>query len=75
GNTILYRSTPLAQQTSETPLPPTELRDPFATEREAVCELTRLFMLADLYQPSTKDKIFIYGRTIMDRFEKKQEEA
>ena len=75
GNSILYRATPLTAETKETPLPPKELRDPFATEREAVCELVQIFMVGDPYQPGAQAKILKHCRTITGRFEKDQEES
>lgn len=75
GNIILYRATKLGKGTIETPLPPKELRDSYATEKEALCELVQLFMVGNPYQPGAQAKILKHCRTISDRFEKDQEES
>lgn len=72
-NTILYRATSKTQQTRETPVPEKESRDPFETERAALCDLVRLFMISNPYQPGTQKKILKNCRTILARFEKQED--
>lgn len=74
GNALLYRASKQALQTQDAPLLPREPCDPFKTQRAAVCELVRLFMLGDLYQSGTKNKIRKECQTITDWLKEDQEE-
>ena len=69
ANTILYRLAASARERKDAPLPPRPLRDPFATEREAAAELTRLIMCRDLYQPAVAESVCEQCRTILARFD------
>lgn len=73
GNALLYRATKLALTTQDAPLLPREPSNPFEAEYAAVCELVKLFMIGDPYQPAVGRKILKNCRTIMDRFEKQEE--
>lgn len=69
-NAILYRATPKADATPETPYPPLRAADPFQKERVAAATITRLLLCADPYAIKTAREVTEACRTLLARFGK-----
>jgi hypothetical protein len=64
----LWRATAKAKQQQAAPIPVRTPKDPFNAERNAACRLVRCLMDADLYQPSTRQRIIRETQIILRRF-------
>ena len=65
---ILYRATPKASASPETPYPPLRETDPFQKERAAAASITRLMLCADPYAPKTGKTIVEACQVLIARF-------
>jgi len=73
GNTLKYLTTMRGQETRETPIPPREVKDPFAREKNATVAMLQAMLSKDLYRPAVRAKIVENCKAILARFEKEEE--